>query len=69
MGQISLAWMENKDIDIVPIPGSRKLERLKENFDSCKIELTKDEVNKIDDVLNKMKIGPVYLGAKNKSKK
>lgn len=64
MSQISLAWMENKEIDIVPIPGSTKLSRLEENFNSCKIELTKEEVKKIDDTLNQMDMGPVFLGAK-----
>ena len=60
MGQISLAWMENKDISIVPIPGSRKPERMAENFDSCKIEMTAEEVRAIDAALNNMEIGPVY---------
>lgn len=64
MSQISLAWMENKDVDIVPIPGSTKLLWLEENFNSCKIELTKEEVQKIDDTLNQMNTGPVFLGAK-----
>lgn len=64
MSQVSLAWMENKDIDIVPIPGSTKLSQLEENFNSCKIELTKEEVKMIDDTLNQMNVGPVFLGAK-----
>lgn len=64
MAQISLAWMENKDVDIVPIPGSTKLSRLKENFDSCKVELSKEEVERIDDVLSQINMGPVFLGAK-----
>lgn len=64
MSQISLAWMENKDVDIVPIPGSTKLSRLEENFNSCQIELTKEEVQKIDETLRQMNTGPVFLGAK-----
>lgn len=64
MGQISLAWMENKDI--VPIPGSRKLERMKENFDSCKVAMTIDEVYAIDAALDAIPIGPVYKGAAKK---
>lgn len=64
MAQISLAWMENKDVNIVPIPGSTKLSRLKENFDSCKVELSKEEVKHIDDALSHIKMGPVFLGAK-----
>ena len=52
MAQISLAWMENKDLDIVPIPGSTKLARLEENFNSCKIDLPKEEIQKIDEELD-----------------
>lgn len=37
MGQLSLAWMINKKPYIVPIPGSRKPERLKENFEAGNI--------------------------------
>lgn len=66
MAQISLAWMENKDLDIVPIPGSTKLDRLEENFNSCKVNLSKSEVQKIDEALNTIKIGPVFQGSNRK---
>ena len=33
---------------IVPIPGSRKVERIRENLGAAKIALTVDEVKKID---------------------
>lgn len=36
MGQLSLAWMINKKPYVVPIPGSRKPERLKENLEAGK---------------------------------
>lgn len=54
MGQLSLAWMINKKPYIVPIPGSRKLERLKENLEAGEIFLTKEEVAEIDAKLNTM---------------
>ena len=54
MGQLSLAWMLNKKPYIVPIPGSRKLERLKENFEAGNIILTKDEIDMIDSKLSTM---------------
>ena len=69
MGQISLAWMENKDVDIVPIPGSTKLERLEENFNSCKIILTSQEVKEIDKALSTMKMGPVFQGSQKRATK
>lgn len=54
MGQLSLAWMINKKPYVVPIPGSRKAERLHENIEAGKIVLTKDEVAEIDAKLNTM---------------
>jgi aryl-alcohol dehydrogenase-like predicted oxidoreductase len=67
MAQVSLAWMINKDLDIVPIPGTRKPERLEENFNSCKIAITAEEVRAIDEALKKIPIGPVYKGLVKKS--
>lgn len=52
--QMSLAWMINKYDFIIPIPGSRKAERLQANFDAGNIELSQDEINKIDQKLNSM---------------
>ena len=51
MAQISLAWMICKKDYIIPIPGSRKLERLKENFESGNVVLTPEEIKNIDEHL------------------
>ena len=58
-GQISLAWMLCKKPYIVPIPGSRKEERLKENLGSKDVALTAEEIAEIDTLLDKMGL-PVY---------
>lgn len=42
--QISLAWMLCKKPYIVPIPGTRKIERLIENLGSADIDLSKEKV-------------------------
>ena len=52
--QMSLAWMINKYDFIVPIPGSRKLDRLQSNFEAGNVELSQDEVKTIDDKLDSM---------------
>ena len=52
MGQLSLAWMINKKPYIVPIPGSRKMNRLEENFKAGDVVLTSEEVQEIDDKLS-----------------
>ena len=46
MAQLSIAWMLRKKDFIVPIPGSRKLERLEENFRAGEIEVTIDEIKR-----------------------
>ena len=52
--QMSLAWMINKYDFIIPIPGSRKLDRLQSNFEAGNVELSQEEVKTIDDKLNTM---------------
>lgn len=51
-GQISLAWMLCKKPYIIPIPGSRKPHRLKENFDAQTIMLSSEEIAQIDKLLD-----------------
>ncbi len=62
--QISLAWMLCKKPYIVPIPGSRKVERLKENAGAADIVLTDAEVVALDDALSKMEMSQVFGGSK-----
>ena len=54
--QISLAWMLNKYPHVVPIPGMRRDERLKENFGAADVELTADELATLENALAKVKI-------------
>ena len=46
--QVSLAWMLHKKDFIVPIPGSRKLERIEENLSAAYVELTEEEFARIE---------------------
>ncbi len=54
MGQLSLAWMLCKKPYIVPIPGSRKLERMRKNFAAGDVNLTPEEIDAIDAKLDTM---------------
>lgn len=63
--QISMAWMLCKYPWIVPIPGTRKPERLRENAGAAEIKLTADEVRALDEVLNKMVMSEVFGVTKN----
>ena len=49
---------------LVPIPGTRKLERLKENAGASDILLTQEEVKKIDTMLEKIPMSEVFGGTK-----
>ena len=53
--QISLAWILSRKPYIIPIPGSRKTARLKENLEAANIVLTKEESDSITEKLNGMK--------------
>ena len=64
LSQISMAWMLCKKPWIVPIPGTRKTERMKENAGSADIELTESEVAALDKALDKMKMSEVFGGSK-----
>ena len=54
--QVSLAWMLHKKDFIVPIPGSRKLEWIKENLRATEVELTEEEYYQIEEKLANIKI-------------
>ena len=61
--QISLAWMLCKKPYIVPIPGSRKIERIKENGGAADIALTYEQVAEIDKRLDAMEMSGVFGGS------
>ena len=54
--QIALAWLLAQKPWIVPIPGTTKLSRLEENIHAADIELTKDDLNSINEALAKIKV-------------
>ena len=62
--QISLAWMLCKKPYIVPIPGTRKLNRLQENAGAADIVLSAVEVALIDEALAHMEMSHVFGGSR-----
>ena len=56
VAQIALAWLLAKKPWIVPIPGTTKLYRLKENIGAADIVFTKDEQKEIEDTSSKIKV-------------
>jgi aryl-alcohol dehydrogenase-like predicted oxidoreductase len=54
--QLALAWLLAQKPWIVPIPGTTKLERLKENIGAAAVELTPDDLRQIDSAASKIKV-------------
>ena len=48
--QIAIAWVMKQHDFIVPIPGTKKLKYLEENYGSINITFTEDELKRIDEI-------------------
>jgi aryl-alcohol dehydrogenase-like predicted oxidoreductase len=66
--QIALAWVLAQKPWIVPIPGTTKLHRLKENIEAASIELTAEELEEMEAASGEIKVtGERYTEAMEKS--
>src|SRR5436309_3383483 len=54
--QVALAWLLAQKPWIVPIPGTRKLERLEENIGAASVELTTDDLREIEGAASKITV-------------
>jgi aryl-alcohol dehydrogenase-like predicted oxidoreductase len=54
--QIALAWLLAQKSWIIPIPGSRKLERLDENIGALSVVLTSDDLSEIENALSEITV-------------
>jgi aryl-alcohol dehydrogenase-like predicted oxidoreductase len=54
--QIALAWLLAREPWIVPIPGTRRLERLEENIGAAAVELTDDDLRDIASAASKIPV-------------
>jgi aryl-alcohol dehydrogenase-like predicted oxidoreductase len=54
--QIALAWLLAQKPWIVPIPGSRKIERLDENIGAAAVELTAGDLNEIENAMSQITV-------------
>ncbi|MGI8541505.1 MAG: aldo/keto reductase [Rubrobacteraceae bacterium] len=52
-GQLALAWLLHQGSDIAPIPGTKRRERLEENAGAVEINLTDDDLARIDEAAPK----------------
>lgn len=54
--QVALAWLLHQDPCVVPIPGTRRLERLDENLASADLSLSVSDLDEIQAALGRMEI-------------
>jgi aryl-alcohol dehydrogenase-like predicted oxidoreductase len=54
--QIALAWLLAQKRWIVPIPGSRKIERLEENIGAVHVDLTEGDLREIDSAISNITV-------------
>lgn len=62
VSQLALAWLLAQGDDIVPIPGTRRIERLEENIGSADLVLSADDLAQINGVLPEGAFGARYAG-------
>ena|SRR5712671_1703024 len=54
--QIALAWLLAQKPSIVPIPGTTKLHRLTENVGAANVELTAEDLQRIEAAINQVQV-------------
>lgn len=62
VSQLALAWLLAQGDDIVPIPGTRRIERLEENLAAADVTLSADDLARIGSILPDGAFGARYAG-------
>lgn len=62
VAQLALGWLLAQGEDIVPIPGTRRIERLEENTGAADVNLTADDLDQIRRILPEGAFGARYAG-------
>ncbi|GAA1844490.1 aldo/keto reductase [Asanoa iriomotensis] len=60
--QVALAWLLARRPALVPIPGTRRLERLDENIGATRIELSSADVAALDDAATRLGVAGARYG-------
>ena len=47
--QVALAWLKYRDVPVIPIIGARRLAQLQDNLDSASLELTTEQLARLDE--------------------
>jgi aryl-alcohol dehydrogenase-like predicted oxidoreductase len=62
VSQLALAWLLAQGDDIVPIPGTRRIERLEENLAAAEVTLSADDLVRVGSILPDGAFGARYAG-------
>jgi aryl-alcohol dehydrogenase-like predicted oxidoreductase len=64
VAQVALAWLQYRDVPVIPIIGARKLSQLQDNLASFDLTLSPEQVKTLDDA-SRIELGfPQNLYAK-----
>jgi len=58
--QVALAWLLSRDAHLAAIPGTRKTERLEENWASQEISLQQEHLDRLESLINQPVVGDRY---------
>jgi aryl-alcohol dehydrogenase-like predicted oxidoreductase len=58
--RVALAWVLSRDVPLAAIPGTRRIERLEENWASQDIILGTDHLNRLESLVNQGVVGDRY---------
>lgn len=56
MGKLSLAWLHAQGEDVIPIPGTTKINHLDDNLDALKIKLSPEDVQELNAIFKPEKV-------------
>ncbi|KAL3506565.1 hypothetical protein ACH5RR_031947 [Cinchona calisaya] len=48
--QLALAWVHHQGNDVCPIPGTTKIENLKENIEALSVKLSAEEMSELESI-------------------
>ena len=64
MGQLALAWLLARAPHVVPIPGTTRIDHLRENLGALDVRLSPATVDRLDGIINTQTVsGPRYNAA------
>lgn len=55
-GQLTLAWLLAQGDDIIPIPGTKKIKYLEENWGALEVKLTDEEKGEVRRVVDEAEV-------------